>query len=489
MISRQFFKSSLIYSTVGALPYASGFLLIPWFTSYLTPSQFGVNALYISLMYLIQIFASYGQDMSVSVQYFDHNDTHRKLKEYLGTVFIGLGIMGATTFIFFFFGGISLFNLVFKSGNFIEVIPFGLFTILSAIMNSSVKTYSTLLIAQQRPERFFWINITNFVLTIVCSLTLLYIFPFTLYGPILGRLIPAIISASIVMGLLGKEYGLSWNPRLVKKIVSYSSPLMAYALLTWVVTYIDRFLILRILGDPAQVAIFDFAVKMVIGIDLVMTGLVNTVNPKIYNIWKLKGIQESNTEINRYYNGITAFILLFIPLLIIFAPLLIPLVVHKAIYYESFAFLAVLASGYATRVWFYMFLAPLMFFKRTSALPRVFILSALFEILVGITLIYFYGLIGAVWTNFLVKPLQALLMYQECRKVYTFRLNPWKIFYIPVIFILFVILSETLTPQSLKRYVEIGQLVVAMALVYFAFRKEILPFLRKVIPGSFLWKH
>lgn len=489
MISRQFFKSSIIYSTVGALPYASGFLLIPWFTAYLTPAQFGINALYISLMYLIQIFASYGQDMSISVQYFDYNDNARKLKEYLGTVFIGLGILGFTTFIFFFFGGISLFNLVFKSSDFIDVIPFGLFTILSAIMNSSVKTYSTLLITQQRPERFFWINITNFLLTILCSLTLLYLFPFTLYGPILGRLLPAVISASIALGLMGKEYGLSWNPRLIRKIVSYSSPLMAYALLTWVVTYIDRFLILRFLGDPAQVAIFDFAVKLVIGLDLVMTGLVNTVNPKIYNIWKDQGIRESNIIINRYYNGITAFFLLLIPLFVVLAPLLIPLIIHKAIYYQAFAFIAILASGYATRVWFYMFLAPLMFFKRTAALPRVFVVSALFEIIVAIIMISNFGLIGAVWTNFMVKPVQALLMYFECRKVYTFKVNAWKIFYTPIIFILMVLISEALSPLSLKLYVEIGQFLAAVILVYFAYRKELVPLILRFVPGLSLSKH
>ncbi len=489
MISRQFFKSSVIYATVGALPYASGFLLIPWFTAYLTPAQFGINALYISMMYLIQIFASYGQDMSISVQYFDYKDNAQKLKEYLGTVFIGLGIMGATTFLFFFFGGISLFNLVFKSADFIDVIPFGLFTILTAIMNSSVKTYSTLLITQQRPERFFWINIITFLLTIGCSLTLLYLFPFTLYGPILGRMIPAIISASIALALMGKQYGLAWNPGLVRKIVRYSSPLMAYALLTWVVTYIDRFLILRFLRDPALVGIFDFAVKLVIGLDLVMTGLVNTVNPKIYNIWKDQGLRESNTEINRYYNGLTAFFLLVIPLFVLLAPLLIPLVVHKAIYYQAFAFIAILASGYATRVWFYMFLAPLMFFKRTAALPGIFVVSAVFEIVVAIILINYFGLIGAVWTNFMVKPVQALLMYLECRKVYTFKVNAWKIFYTPVIFIMIVLVSETLSPPALKLYVESGQFLIAVILVYFAYRKELIPLLIRFFPWLSLSKH
>jgi O-antigen/teichoic acid export membrane protein len=72
MITRRFVQSSLIYSIVGALPYTSGFILIFWFTRYLTPAQFGVNVLYLTLMYLVQIIATFGLDMSAAVMYIDY---------------------------------------------------------------------------------------------------------------------------------------------------------------------------------------------------------------------------------------------------------------------------------------------------------------------------------------------------------------------------------------------------------------------------------
>lgn len=479
MISRRFFKSSLIYSLVGALPYASGFLLLPWFTAFLTPRQFGINALYIALMYFIQIISTYGMEMTVSVLYFDYKDDKAKLKEFLGTVFIGIAILGTATFMMFLMGGLKLFNIVFKSSDFIELIPFGLFTIISGVFNSIFKTYSSLLIYQERPVRFFWINISNFLLTIGGSLGILYLFPFTMYGPILGRLIPAVLVASFSLALVGREYGLAWNPAYVRKILSYSTPIVMYALLTWVVTYIDRFLIVSLMGDSTYVGIYDIAVKIVIGLELVMAGLINTINPKVYSIWKDKDLHCSTPEINRYYNGITALFLLLIPGFVIMAPLLIPLVIFKPVYYEAFGYLAILAAGYATRVWFYMFLAPLMFFKKTAALPRVFFISAIFDIVAGILLIKYFGLTGAVWTNFMIKVVQALLMYLECRKVYTFKINPWKIIYTPAIFIVLVLVTETLAPPHMKFRVEIGQFLAAVILVYFAFRNELIPIFRK----------
>ena len=481
MISKGFFKSSVIYSFVGALPYASGIILLPWFTAYLTPRQFGVNALYMALMYFIQIISSFGMDMSVGVLYFDYRDDKAKLREFLGTIFISITILGAVTFLFFSLGGFRLFNFVFNSGDFIELIPFGIFTIISGIFNGIFKTYSSLLINQERSTRFFRINILNFLVTIGATLGILYTFPNTLYGPTLGRLIPAVISASTCLFLTSKEYGMAWNNDYLRKIYSYTYPLVIYSLLTWVVTYIDRFIILRMMGDSTQVGIYDIAAKLVIFIELLLVGLVNTVNPKIYGIWKDQDKRESTVEINRYYNGMTAFFLLVIPVFVLMVPLLVPLIIHNKTYYEAFGFLAILAAGYATRIWFYMFLAPLMFFKKTTALPRVFLISAIFDILSGILLIRFFGLMGAVWTNFLVKVLQAFLMWMECRKVYTLKVNPWKIFYTPLIYICFVLLTETFIPLPWKFRAEIGQFIVSCFLVYFAYRKELGPFVLKIL--------
>jgi O-antigen/teichoic acid export membrane protein len=473
MISRTFFKSSLIYTIVGALPYASGFLLIPWFTALLTPEQFGVNALFISLMYFIQILASYGLDMSAGVLYFDYRDNREHLRRYIGTLFLGMLLCGAVVAAFFILGGIRLFDLTFSGGDVLELIPFGLFTIISGLFNGVFKTYSALLINQQRPVRFFWLNITNFAVTVGATLAILYVWPYTLYGPILGRMIPAIVSASLCLLMIGIEYGFIWDSSYVKKIVRYTSPLMLYALLTWVVSYIDRFIILRFMEDPTYVGIYDFGVKISLGLELILLGLVNAVTPKVYSIWKSQNLHGSTMEVNRYYNGLTAIILLIIPVFVFFAPLLIPLVIKKEIYYEAFSFLSILAAAYATRVWFYMFMAPVMFFKRTKAMPRVFAISALFELVAAILMVRAFGIMGAVWVNFLVKPLQALLLYNESRKVFQYKFNRWKIVYLPLIFVAVVLLSQLFITQQTQLFFYGAQMFISILLVYLVYRKEL----------------
>lgn len=481
MITKQFFKSSLIYSIVGALPYASGFLLIPWFMELLTPAQFGINALYISLMYFIQIIAAWGFDVSVGVLFIEYNDNRQKMREFLGTVLIVLVFSCSVTALFFITGGIRLFDVIFGSGSTFDLIPFGIFTVVSGVLNGIFKVYSNLLIYQQRPERFLWINLLNFLLTIGFSLGIVYSFPFTLYGPILGRMIPACFSAALSVILLSTEYGTSWNKEYAIKLIKYSSPLVIFALLSWIVNYIDRFLVLRVMGDTTLVGIYDFSVKLILGIDLIQIGLISSMNPKIFTIWKTEGKQESTPEVNRYYSSFTAINLLLIPLFVFLAPLLIPIIIHKEIYFEAFGYLAILGAGYATRTWYYMSLAPVLFYKKTQVLPRVFLYSAIFEIAGSTALIYFLGLPGAAIANFLVKPVQAFFMFLESRKVFRFKVNKLKILFLPILFILVVLCSEWLATDVTRNFIHAGQLLISITLVWLAYRKEISPMMRKIL--------
>jgi len=473
MISKQFFKSSLIYSLVGALPYTTGVILIPFFASQLTPAQFGVNALYLTFMYFVQVIATFGMDTYLGINYFEHKDNKQKLNEFVGTVLITMTVVGTVVGVLLLIGGSSIFSIVFQDDDTMQFFPFGLITVFSAIFNGYYKSYSSLLINQQRPVRFFWLNISNFILTLGASLVILYSYPYTLYGPIVGRLVPAVTSCGISVFLILSEFGFQYSKKFIRGMASFCAPLVVYAIMVWIVNYIDRYIIKYFLVDPTFVGIFDFAVKITLGIDLVQVGLANTIHPKVYTIWKDLNIRESTQEVNRYYNGLTAITLLIIPLVVIAVPLLVPIVITKPIYFQSFAFLSILCIGFATRPWFYLFLAPLFYFKQTKVLPKVFFFSAIFQVLVSSFLVYRFGLMGAVWANFLVKPVQAFLLWLESRKIFTFRLNLWKIFYLPLIFIGVVVTSELFTNNENRIWFAAGQFLLSLGLVWFTYRNEL----------------
>jgi len=126
-----------------------------------------------------------------------------------------------------------------------------------------------------------------------------------------------------------------------------------------------------------------------------------------------------------------------------------------------------------------MFMAPVYFFKKTKVLPKIFLFSAIFQIISSILLIKYFGIIGAVWANFLVKPVQALLVFSESRKIFRFEFNRWKIVYLPIIFIGMGIACEIFATRSTRLYVDTGQFIISLILVIFAYRNELIPMIQK----------
>jgi len=479
MISKQFFKSSIIYSLVGSLPYISGIILIPFFTIYLTPQQFGVNALYYSMMVFFQVLAGFGMDSFIGVYYYEYKDKRQQLRELIGTVLLFSLIIGLFLIIFMGLAGPFAFHLLWPEIVGLTFFPFGIITLMTAIFNAEFKSYTGLLINQQRVERFFWMSILNFILTIGITFLLLHLFPYTLYGPLLGRLIPMTISFLLTVIFISQEFGFTFKTELFRPLLSFCIPIGIYSMLVWVVNNIDRFVIAHFIPDTTYVGVFDIAVKITLFIDLIQMGLMNTISPKIFTIWKDKNLRESSVEVNRYYNGFTAVTILIIPVILISVPFLLPLVIKKTIYYQALLYLPILSLGFATRGWFYMFMSPIYYFKKTKVLPKIFLFSAFFQVICSIVLIKYFGIIGAVWANFLVKPLQALLVYSESRKIFKFEFNRWKIVYLPVIFILIGIACEIFATQNTRLYINIGQFMISLLLVFFAYRNELIPLIQK----------
>ena len=466
---------------IGALPLASSIVLLPFYTNMLSTDQFGMLALYITFTAIMQILVNFSLDQYLGIHWIDFQDNVRKARENVGTVVSLLLLIGLFFLVIFLFSGEKLFSSysgITKNKISLEFYPWGFMSLLTAVFNSLFKSYTALLIYQQRPERFFWLNILNFVLTIGISLSILFYKPFSLAGPMYGRLLSGLGIFVVALFFLIREFGISFHVKLLKGIAVFCFPLFVYFILSWMAGNVDRYIIAYFL-NATDVGIFLFALQCTLLLDFCQSGLSSSIYPKVFNIWKEKNINYGTVEANRYFNGFTAITLIVVPVLVIALPLIIPVVVKNKAFYLTFDFLAILFAGYALSGLRAYFWAPLVYFKKTAALPRIFLFSAIIQVIASTGLIYSFGLIGAVWANFLVKPVQILFMYLESRKVFHYRFNPWKLVYLPFIFVTVVLVSESLAPKGSRLLVEAGQLILAVVMVALAYRKEVIPIIRE----------
>ncbi|MBI3502612.1 MAG: polysaccharide biosynthesis C-terminal domain-containing protein [Bacteroidetes bacterium] len=471
MISKKFLASSFIYTFIGALPLASSIILLPFYTNLLSISQFGELALYIGFTFLIQVVVNFGLDTSIGVHYFEYRENKKELSEYIGTVVALLLLIGI------FFTAVSLLagNLAFEkvfAGSEISFFPFGFMSVLTAIFNSFFKTYSNLLITQQRPKLFFWVNFFNFILTIGISLAGLYLYPHSLIGPMWGRLLSGVGIFLLAFYFFASEFGIHFKIDLLKGMWSFCFPVAAYFILMWIVSYIDRYIINDYL-TTSDVGIYDFAMKCTLGIDFLQMGLSNAIQPKIFSIWKEKNISESTVEVNRYFNAFTAITVLLIPATVFIMPVVVPLLVYKPQYYDAFNYLPLLALGFVFRGLFNMYLAPVYFFKKTKVLTKVFFLSSVIQVALMILFIKQWGVWGVVWAGLLTKPVQVFFLWLESRKIFQFRFNKTKLLLLPVIFSMLVILADRFIPFNYILLVSAGEIILVGIFVLLIYRNEL----------------
>ncbi|HBG69599.1 MAG: hypothetical protein A2W93_13800 [Bacteroidetes bacterium GWF2_43_63] len=483
-ISKSFIKSSFIYSFIGALPLASSVVLLPFYgnSNLLTTEDFGLLAIYIALSELVRVLFIYSADNYLGINYIHNSDSPAQSRRFIGTAALFLLIFGAAMTLIFSTVGDFLFTFIFP-GKDVNFFPFGFLSILTGLFTGIFKAYTALMIYRQKPNPYFWSNMLHFVLVIAFSVSGLYLFPMSLDGPIWGRFISA--SSTFIWALIyfGRESRFEFSKSILKDLLIYCTPLFIFYLLSWVIANIDRYFILGILSE-SEVAVFDFAVKITLIIELLQVGLSAAINPKVFQIWKKHGDKpEGNVEINKYFNGFTVINQISMPLLYVCVVFFVPLIISNKDLYQSFDLLPILMAGMVSRVWFLYLTTPVYYFKKTKILPLAFSIVALFQVVVTFSLIKLSGIEGAVWANFMTKILQVVLLYFFVRRFYSFSVNPKKFILYPVIYILMLLVTKIAFSDVNMYLMSTLHLIILAVIGFILFREELVPFLRSLLPG------
>ena len=413
---------------------ASGLVLLPFYTDMLSLETYGVLMLYVVFSLFMQSLTSYALDAYINVHYHEVENDRVAARKLIGAV-AGLMItIGIVTIALSWLIGAPVFDLSFNRTGNLDFAPWGFMSIITGFFNGFFKASTNLLIFRKEPWSFLAFNFFNFTLTIGISLVGLYMYPGELIGPMFGRLLSGAGIFLLALIFIAKEYGINFRFGNIKGLHKFCFPYVIYLLLVWLVTNLDRYIINDAIGAE-NVALFDFAVRCTLLISLLQDGLVAAINPIVYTLWRENGRNESIPETNRYFNVYAAVGIIIIAGFSFVVPICIPWVVKNESYYATFAFMSVVASGFATRGLYHYFLLKILYLKKTNLLTLAFALSAAVQIPVTIWFANEWALQGVIWASIVSKAVQALFLYLVVRPHFVIRINPWKLIILPMIYI------------------------------------------------------
>lgn len=470
-ISKTFLKSSFIYTVAGALPMASALILLPFYVEYLSTSDFGALSIYFAFSYFIQILTTYSFDTSLYIHFHEYKNDRRKLSAFASSSFVFMLFIGVVVAFLLTLSGELIFESIFR-GQSISFQPYGFMAAFTGIFQALFKVHGNLLQTRERPELYLWSNLGTFAIIAGTTVLGLKLFPNTLVGPVGGRLIAAVAAGLWALVRIFREFGIHFDLGLIRASFSFNFYTFLYQILQWVINYFDRIFMVFFLA-LGQIGVYDFALKCLLIIEFILNGLHNSFYPKVVSTITEQETKGSVPEINRYYHGFIALIMMLICACILVFPVAIEVLVEKADYRQSIEFLPYLSLIYIFRAVRLFYATPYGILKYTKPLSGIYLVVSALKIVIMWMSIDRYGLYGVIFASIVAAVVEIILLRSGLRSRFKFQYNRFKILVVPVLIFLLIVVLEPLFGHTAPNLLHLFYLLACLSILAWVYRHEI----------------
>ena len=412
-----------------------GFLLIPIYTRYLTPEDYGIVEMCASLAAFSTIFMRLGVPGSVSRFYFDHKDNIKELNNYVKTVHtilifssITVGIVIAT--LAFFFSKDILPGVLF--------IPFLVLVIINSGFSANSDLQKRLLQSKEESAYMAKLNIATSTLGVLIAIFFVAGLKLGALGLILSQSSTSLIFFIQAQFYLRKYTRLGvFKPSMLKNSMRYGAGLLPHHLFAVLAPLVSKG-ILNYKESTAALGIFSLAMRFIQPLDILYNTFAKAFGP-IYFSLRNNNEEEKIKKIytTSWYGAIFIF-----SIVCLFVPPLIPLLTPER-FHQSAVLVPIMSLGFVGQVLYLFFIQETFYSKKTKYISVITGTGLLVNLLLTSILVEDLGvnaLAIAYSSNFVVTALVSLL-YSD--KVYMRFISNNKIvlgiIFITIIFIISII--------------------------------------------------
>jgi len=442
-VSQRLLKGTFITFIGFILLKALRFILVPLYTRYLSPEDYGILGVFLPLIELLVMIGTLGLNSSITFFLFEYRNEENKYKNLLSTVFLINLFFSTIIGIIFYFSSPLFYKFFFKNNieNSNSYILLVIFIILLYIPQQIVLS---LLQAREKRLEIAIISILNFLILFALLFYQLVIKKSGAFGQILSVFYQNILLFFpfflYLLFIIGKKFYFSFN--LLKEALSYSIPLLPHSLSLWVLNLSDR-LILSKYSGLAETGYYTFAYTCGLVMYAFVTGMQAVWGPVFFDVRKnnkdsanILGAQASHWSL---LLGIIAGIGIF------FTPEFVKIIASKK-YWVATPYIIPVILGYFF-LGIYTFPGLILQQMRKNAIVSLCtIFAATLNIISNLIFVPKYGAIAASWATAGAFCLLAILYY-----IFGMRLNPiniiWKEF---ILAILIPLVSMPLSLLSFK---------------------------------------
>lgn len=426
LLKSKLLQQSGFYMLGQVLQKAVSFLLIPVWTIYLTPSDYGVIGTLAAYSNILAIMLMFGVFGAVTRHYFDFKDDPEAQRRYVTANFLFMAVVPGVIVAALVFFGAPLWSSATASpiaGNGIPFRPLVVLMLLTVYGGLLYRLTYSLFQAQQKALKCVALDLGGFVLSVGVSLVLVVGWKMGVLGMLLGGCIAQMVTGLVAAGMLLKEW---FVPRLEWRHIYHSLifglPLVPHLLSAWALAFVDRVMLQRMvpMDDVGRYTLgYNLGMLML----MIVTSVNQAYQPYYYNL--MTSSPDPQPKIRRVIFLFLAAMGLVTLIGSVFAGELVGLMT-PARYHASAQYVPPVVLGYFMVGLYYFVASPVFFHKKTHLLPIVTGISAVLNIILNYLLIPRFGAIAAAWNTFACYAFMLVVYYVVAQKLSPFPYPLWR---------------------------------------------------------------
>jgi len=389
MISK-IIKNSAIYSLKDVFEKAAYLFLIPVYTTYLTPEEFGIVALIMMLVSIVSVFLGIGQPNALMRFYGDYS--YEEKQEYLGSVLLYLLVVPFIICALLLPAGNYGFKVFFKN---IAFYPYGFLAILTAFFVGIPDLLLALWRVEEKAKLYVLLSLALFLSKEILALYLIIEAAWGAYGKLLGTAVAAGGFWLIVTIYLFKKIKrFKFSTTRLKQSLIFGVPLIPHILSAILLSVSDRYM-LEYFTDLTQVGLYTLGYSLGSVSLFVIAGFGQAWGPFFYSMADKKEAPLLFSRIATYFFIVVSLVTL---ILILFSKEIVTLLASSS-YQEAHSVIPVVALGTFFNCLYNIPIYILYYHRNTVTIPYITGTTAIANILLNLWLIPLYGMIGAAWAT------------------------------------------------------------------------------------------
>jgi len=407
-------KEAAIYGLSSVVGRFINFLLVPLYTNFLLPSEYGVIATLYS--YIAFLFIVYGFGMEAAYMRFVSSLEIGDKKQNFSTPFVSLVLTSLLLSMVLYSSSRGLASLIGISGEYHVLIQYAagvlLFDALATIPFAFLRM-------ENKAFTFASVRIINILLNVACNVILIVGFGMKAEGILLANLIASGFTFIILFRYIAQSFTWSISFPLYRELLKFGIPYIPAGLAGVAMQVIDR-PILKALTDDATVGIYQANYKLGIFMMLVVGMFDYAWRP-----FFLKHASEEGAKalFSRVFTFFLAFLLGLFLVLSLFIGDIVQIhisgkyLIHPD-YWSGLGVVPWILLAYVLNGAYISFVIGVYLQKQTKYLPYITGAGAISNVAANVVLIPMYGIMGAAIATLVCYAVIATSIYFTSRRFY-----------------------------------------------------------------------